>query len=108
MWCVQYHSPCLVGLSAPTEKNHRHGRNQVFLPSSSSVAELQWRRTSSLATVGLKASVVPPSESGDITGFLQISGGMILLYWIANFVVPDLIYKSLQVDEADEEQDSTD
>ncbi|KAL0796841.1 hypothetical protein Bca101_068218 [Brassica carinata] len=50
-----------------------------------------------------KASVVPPSESGDITTFLLVSLAMISMYLVANFVVPSLLFKSLQ---GEEEEDS--
>lgn len=138
MLCACYHQPLPASTSV---LNNRHakqteslGRKQVFLflsssPSTSSLRGHQWQ-ICNYPKVGLrlkpKASVVPPSESGDITTFLLVryifylcspiyqylfvlncllicSVAMISMYLVANFVVPSLLFKSLQ---GEEEEDS--
>ncbi|ESQ30395.1 hypothetical protein EUTSA_v10011875mg [Eutrema salsugineum] len=80
MWCGRYHqqSPAssLVLNRQAKQKESRLIRNQVFFflsSSPSSLREHQWQ-ISIYPKIGLrlksKASVVPPSESGDITTFL--------------------------------------
>ncbi|KFK35909.1 hypothetical protein AALP_AA4G052100 [Arabis alpina] len=73
--------------------------------SSSSLGKHQWQITNyPKLELRLKprASVMPPSESGDITTFLLVSGVMISMYLVANFVVPSLFLKSLQVEEEED------
>ncbi|KAF2594332.1 hypothetical protein F2Q70_00042713 [Brassica cretica] len=114
MLCACYHQP----LPASTSVLNRHakqtgslGTKQVFLflsssPSTSSLRGHQWQ-ICNYPKIGLrlkpKASVVPPSESGDITTFLLVSVALISMYLVANFVVPSFLFKSLQ---GEEEEDS--
>ncbi|CAH2036360.1 unnamed protein product [Thlaspi arvense] len=115
MWCASYHQPLPTSsgvLNRETKQKQRLRRNQVFFflsSSPSSSREHQWQ-TSNYPKFGLrlkpKASVVPPSESGDITTFLLVSVAMISMYLVANFVVPSLLFKSLQGEE-EEDSDST-
>ncbi|RID56869.1 hypothetical protein BRARA_F00289 [Brassica rapa] len=88
MLCACYHQPLPASTSV---LNNRHakqteslGRKQVFLflsssPSTSSLRGHQWQ-ICNYPKVGLrlkpKASVVPPSESGDITTFLLVSNDL--------------------------------
>ncbi|KAJ0242182.1 Transmembrane protein [Hirschfeldia incana] len=113
MWCASYLQPLPAGssvLNHHTKQTESLGRKQVFLfisssPSTSSLRGHQWQN-SSYPKIGLKikpkASVVPPSESGDITTFLLVSVAMISMYLVANFVVPSLLFKSLQGEEEDD------
>ncbi|ESQ30396.1 hypothetical protein EUTSA_v10011875mg [Eutrema salsugineum] len=112
MWCGRYHqqSPAssLVLNRQAKQKESRLIRNQVFFflsSSPSSLREHQWQ-ISIYPKIGLrlksKASVVPPSESGDITTFLLVSGAMISMYLVANFVVPSMLFKSLQGEEEED------
>ncbi|XP_059662469.1 uncharacterized protein LOC132308412 [Cornus florida] len=49
--------------------------------------------------------VTAPAESGgNITVLLQTSAVFLFVYWIANFVVPDIISKDLQFDKTSEDQ----
>uniref|UniRef100_A0A1J3FL05 Uncharacterized protein n=1 Tax=Noccaea caerulescens TaxID=107243 RepID=A0A1J3FL05_NOCCA len=111
MWCARYHQPSpasSVVLNRQTKQKESLKRKQVlcFLSSSpSSLREHRWQiRT--YPKIGrrlkTKASVVPPSESGDIGSFLVVSGAMISMYLVANFVVPSLLFKSLQVEEEED------
>ncbi|OWM81285.1 uncharacterized protein LOC116192044 [Punica granatum] len=46
-----------------------------------------------------------PAKSGDISVFLQTSAVLLGMYWIANFVVPDLISKYFGFDKVGQEDD---
>ncbi|KAJ0046984.1 hypothetical protein Pint_04099 [Pistacia integerrima] len=59
--------------------------------------------TDSYYTLVLAAT--SPPKSGDISVFLQTSAVMLLVYLIANFLVPSIISKSLELDE--EKEDSS-
>ncbi|CAH8347241.1 unnamed protein product [Eruca vesicaria subsp. sativa] len=113
MWCARYHQPLPAGssvLNRNAKQEESLGRKQVFFslsssPSTSSLRGHPWQ-VSNYPKIGLRlkpsASVVPPSESGDITTFLLVSVAMISMYLVANFVVPSLLFKSLQGEEEDD------
>ncbi|CAN8288352.1 unnamed protein product [Cochlearia groenlandica] len=118
MWCACYHQhhQSLTGSVILNRKaNQRESlmrRQQMgfFLSSSSTSSSFgnnQWQIRNNYLKIGQilkpKASGVPPSESGDITTFLLISVAMISMYLVANFVVPSMLFKSLQ---GQEEEDS--
>ncbi|AEE32585.1 hypothetical protein ISN44_As01g041600 [Arabidopsis suecica] len=117
MWCACYHQPLpasSVVLNQQAKQEESLRRKQVFFfLSSSSPSSLstkhQWQ-ISNYPKNGFrlkpKASVLPPSESGDITTFLFVSGAMISMYLVTNFLVPSLLFKSLQGEEEEEEEDS--
>ncbi|KAL1207087.1 hypothetical protein V5N11_004294 [Cardamine amara subsp. amara] len=112
MFCACYHHPLparSVVLNRQAKPTESLRRKQVFFflsSTPSSLSQHQWQ-ISKYPKIGLrlikpKASVLPPSESGDISTFLLVSGVMISMYLVANFVVPSLIFKSLQVEEEED------
>ncbi|KAL8215726.1 hypothetical protein R6Q57_022563 [Mikania cordata] len=48
-------------------------------------------------------AVSPPATTGDISVLIPTSVAFIFLYWIANFVIPEIIMKDLQSEDANEE-----
>lgn len=114
MLCACYHQP----LPASTSVLNRHakqtgslGTKQVFLflsssPSTSSLRGHQWQ-ICNYPKIGLrlkpKASVVPPSESGDITTFLLVrytyfisALQFISIYWEIEVVICVELFTYLQ------------
>ncbi|VVB00782.1 unnamed protein product [Arabis nemorensis] len=111
MLCVCYHQPLpsnSIVLNRQAKQKEILRRNQMFFLSSSSPSRLgkhQWQISNypkNEFRLKPKASVMPPSESGDITTFLLVSGAMISMYLVANFVVPSMLFKSLQVEEEED------
>ncbi|XP_022981640.1 uncharacterized protein LOC111480699 [Cucurbita maxima] len=47
------------------------------------------------------ANTIPPSQSGDVSVLLQTSGVLLIVYLIANFIVPEFIMKSYSTDESE-------
>ncbi|XP_058095141.1 uncharacterized protein LOC131240729 [Magnolia sinica] len=45
-----------------------------------------------------------PASSGDYSAFLPISAVLFFIYWIANFVVPDMISKDFESEKPSEKQ----
>ncbi|CAH8255213.1 unnamed protein product [Arabidopsis lyrata] len=116
MWCACYHQPLpassiVLNRQAKQEESLRRKQVLFFLSSSpSSLSSKQQWKISNYPKNGFrlkpKASMVPPSESGDITTFLLVSGAMISMYLVTNFLVPSLLFKSLQGEEEEEDEDS--
>ncbi|KAD4386054.1 hypothetical protein E3N88_26223 [Mikania micrantha] len=48
-------------------------------------------------------AVSPPATTGDMSVLIPTSVAFIFLYWIANFVIPEIIMKDLQSDNEKEE-----
>ncbi|XP_030553272.1 uncharacterized protein LOC115757227 [Rhodamnia argentea] len=72
-----------------------------------------WRElplgTSAIADqYGSTLAAAAPAKTGDISVFLQTGAVLLLAYWIANFVVPDLISKYLGFDKINEDENSED
>ncbi|WOG99752.1 hypothetical protein DCAR_0519107 [Daucus carota subsp. sativus] len=69
-------------------------------------------RTKALASslllgVAVESSSSPAAAySGDLQVLLRTTTGLLFVYWIANFVVPELIMKDLQSDKTDEDQET--
>ncbi|KAF8391530.1 hypothetical protein HHK36_023835 [Tetracentron sinense] len=57
--------------------------------------------TTSSLVVGVTSS---PPASGDLSVFIETSALLLLFYWIANFVVPDMISKYPQSEKPKEDQ----
>ncbi|KAF5807450.1 hypothetical protein HanXRQr2_Chr05g0233861 [Helianthus annuus] len=53
-------------------------------------------------------TVNSPAAAGDISILIPTSVAFIFLYWIANFVVPGIIMKDLQADDANKDQNAND
>ncbi|XP_022716882.1 uncharacterized protein LOC111275664 [Durio zibethinus] len=53
------------------------------------------------------AAKIPPSQSGDITVFVQTSAILLVVYFLANFVAPYFISKYFEFDKIDEDKKTT-
>ncbi|XP_059645770.1 uncharacterized protein LOC132287541 [Cornus florida] len=60
--------------------------------------------TKAISTSIVLGVTAPAESGGDITVLLQTSAVFLFVYWIANFVVPDIISKDLQFDKTSEDQ----
>ncbi|KAI3673814.1 hypothetical protein L6452_39944 [Arctium lappa] len=47
----------------------------------------------------------PPAATGDLSVLIPTSAGFLFLYWIANFVVPRIIMKDLESEDANKDQE---
>ncbi|KAL9441631.1 hypothetical protein AB3S75_020182 [Citrus x aurantiifolia] len=67
------------------------------------------QRCASLKTYAIADSLIlgatSPAKSGDIREFLITSAGLFFLYWISNFVVPNLLTKYFQFGKVNEDQE---
>nr|XP_027061460.1 uncharacterized protein LOC113688055 [Coffea arabica]XP_027061526.1 uncharacterized protein LOC113688079 [Coffea arabica] len=70
-----------------------HKRNRVF-----------WFPTRVTSAPLFLAATSPPPNSGDFSVLFQTSAVMLLMYWIANFVVPWWVLKDLEVDKTNDER----
>ncbi|KAK2639761.1 hypothetical protein Ddye_027556 [Dipteronia dyeriana] len=52
----------------------------------------------------LVVGATSPAKSGDITVFLITSAGFIFLYWVTNFVVPDIVSKKFELGKENDDQ----
>ncbi|CAA3014558.1 Hypothetical predicted protein [Olea europaea subsp. europaea] len=112
MKCIDCHS-----LRSPTLSESRYMQEikpaKFFCFSSKKSAWLQqdWKRFS-VTTRALPSSpflaAVPLAASPDIAVLLQTSAILLFAYWIANFVVPRMVYKDLQFDKTDENKSPND
>ncbi|KAL3508468.1 hypothetical protein ACH5RR_027869 [Cinchona calisaya] len=57
-----------------------------------------------VASATLFLAATSPPNPGDLSVLFQTSAVMLLMYWIANFIVPELALKDLQGDETNEER----
>ncbi|EOA36345.1 hypothetical protein CARUB_v10010706mg [Capsella rubella] len=105
MWCACYHQPLL---SSSVVLRRKQVVCSFVSSCPISLSQHQWQ-IKNYPKIGIRlikpqqASVLPPSESGDITTFLLVSGVMISMYLVTNFLVPSLLFKSLQGEEEEEE-----
>ncbi|EXB66340.1 hypothetical protein L484_008085 [Morus notabilis] len=88
-----------------------------FLSSNDKPVKQQFRRSQgrtkairSSSTSHLILSLTSPAaaKSPDISTLIQISAILLVLYFLSNFVVPDLLSKYFEFDKADENQKGRD
>ncbi|KAK9269467.1 hypothetical protein L1049_001242 [Liquidambar formosana] len=120
MGCINCHSPFLPLLSQnkhkqPQQQQQLKTSKLLWLSSNEPNRLLQRQNISSLVPLRTKAvptslvlGVTSPAKSGDISVFLQTSAVLLFMYWIANFVVPDIILKYFQLDKTSEEEKPND
>ncbi|KAK2990034.1 hypothetical protein RJ640_004712 [Escallonia rubra] len=117
MKCIHYcHRPLTPLFSQLNYKQKMKGVGLLWLSTTEPTAPLRRRNISSPTapqrTKAINPSMVlgasPPAATGDLSVLLQTSAVLLFAYWIANFVVPDIIAKDLQLDKAGEEQKSID
>ncbi|KAA8523660.1 hypothetical protein F0562_010083 [Nyssa sinensis] len=104
MRCIHSHSSFLPLLSQLKHKQQLERVNLLWLTHNDPARPLHRQRIPSVAplsttkaiSTSLILGVTSPAESGDITVLLQTSAVLLFVYWIANFVVPEIISKELQ------------
>ncbi|KAH9330111.1 hypothetical protein KI387_002219, partial [Taxus chinensis] len=47
-----------------------------------------------------------PAAGGDLTGFFSVSAILLVVFWLGNFVVPDMIFKDTVFRKTDGDQDA--
>ncbi|KAK3025566.1 hypothetical protein RJ639_041044 [Escallonia herrerae] len=115
MKCLHCHRPLTPLFSRLNYKQKMKGVGLLWLSTTEPAALLQRRNISSPApgrTKAITSSLVlgasPTAATGDLSVLLQTSALLLFAYWIANFVVPDIIAKDLQLDKSGEEQKPVD
>eukprot|EP00262_Sarcandra_glabra_P008210 TRINITY_DN21538_c0_g1_i1.p1 TRINITY_DN21538_c0_g1~~TRINITY_DN21538_c0_g1_i1.p1 ORF type:complete len:158 (+),score=11.68 TRINITY_DN21538_c0_g1_i1:143-616(+) len=58
-------------------------------------------------TSTLVLAIKSPASSGDYSIFIPVSAALFFVYWIFNFVVPDMILKDLQSEEPPSSREQT-
>ncbi|KAG8386112.1 hypothetical protein BUALT_Bualt03G0115100 [Buddleja alternifolia] len=104
MKCINYHS-----LSSPLILSKIKYKYPFWLPNkpssklqeNSNVFSLVSLRTRALHSHIFLAATSPPT-AGKLSVLLQTSAVCLFAYWIANFVVPEMILKDLQAKKIDE------
>ncbi|KAJ4725117.1 Glutathione transport system permease gsiD [Melia azedarach] len=109
--CINGYSYVLIASNSQLKRNHRlKHSNLLYLRSSETTRRvLHDERGAPLRANAIADSLIlgantAPAKSGDITVFLQTSAVLFFVYWIANFVVPDLISKYFEFDKINEDQ----
>ncbi|PPR90495.1 hypothetical protein GOBAR_AA30187 [Gossypium barbadense] len=110
MSCLHCYSPFLPLNSQLKHKQKLKAKRhlRLFSTESSPNLVLQTRnvnsRTNATSNPLFIAAKVPPSQSGDITVFLQTSALLLVVYFLANFVAPYFISKYFEFDKIGEDQ----
>ncbi|KAK3199743.1 hypothetical protein Dsin_023158 [Dipteronia sinensis] len=106
---------CVHGFSPLTTLNSQPKQHKQYKSSTLVNDKLLWLSTTKTTTFALQSrhqrtasvrknavlhpdsllvvGVTSPAKSGDITVFLITSAGFLFLFWVTNFVVPDIISK---------------
>ncbi|KAI3686216.1 hypothetical protein L1987_79890 [Smallanthus sonchifolius] len=102
---IHHHTP---PLSTVSNKLHRFSRHA---PQSAGVLQRHFPnhvRTKPMAVTSSHLVVLavnsPAAAAGDISVLIPTSVAFIFLYWIANFVVPGIIMKDLESDDANKDK----
>ncbi|CAK9163928.1 unnamed protein product [Ilex paraguariensis] len=104
MKCIHGHSPFFPTLSLLKHNHQLKMDRLLWLSSNHPTTLLQRKYIISPVPSSTKATMASlpvlgatsPATSGDISVFLQTSAVLLFMYWITNFVVPEIIYKDLQ------------
>ncbi|KGN45072.1 hypothetical protein Csa_016451 [Cucumis sativus] len=85
----------------PRQPQHNlHIFHQIYLPPQITHRFSSIKTNSILPTsLILGNSTIPPSQSGDISVLLPISGVLLIAYLLANFIFPEFIMKSYRSDD---------
>ncbi|KAL4271155.1 hypothetical protein GQ457_13G002120 [Hibiscus cannabinus] len=111
MSCLHCYSPFLP-LNSQLNKQKPKPKQQLQLFSSEPAPNLVLlkqnvhMRTNATSTPLFIAAKIPPSQSGDITVFLQSSALLLVVYFLANFVAPYFISKYFEFDKVGEDQNT--
>ncbi|XP_039026969.1 uncharacterized protein LOC120160686 [Hibiscus syriacus] len=112
MSCLHCYSRFLP-LNSQLNKQNPKAKQQLQFCSSESAPSLVLRkqinvhsRTNAASTPVFIAAKIPPSQSGDITVFLQTSALLLVVYFLGNFVAPYFISKYFEFDKVGEDQNT--
>ncbi|KAI8006082.1 hypothetical protein LOK49_LG07G03395 [Camellia lanceoleosa] len=108
-----FHSPIYPILSHPKYTQQlKHTAKLLWLTSNQPTSHLYKYQNTSLKTKAVTNSlalgVSSVAKPADISILLQTSAVLLFVYWIANFIVPDIILKDLQSNQASKEQKPND
>ncbi|GLJ26592.1 hypothetical protein SUGI_0515880 [Cryptomeria japonica] len=67
----------------------------------------KWQRTIDIVKEILKPAPNSPAAGGDLTGFFSASAILLLIFWLGNYVVPDIIFKDTIFKKIDSTDDGT-
>lgn len=81
-----------------------HNAKHFQLRQHNIVSPLRTKALTSSLVLGVESTAA--AYSGDLQVLLRTTTGLFFVYWIANFVVPELIMKDLQSDKTDEDQET--
>ncbi|KAJ7963782.1 Glutathione transport system permease gsiD [Quillaja saponaria] len=112
MKCIQLNSPLLPLHSQLKHQQQLRHAKQLWPTTNKPTRTIQLiQHSASLSPLQTKAlphsilfAATSPPKTGDISVFIQTSGLLLFVYWIANFVVPDLISKYYGFDKVSEDQ----
>ncbi|XP_014504166.1 nucleolin [Vigna radiata var. radiata] len=108
MRCFQLQSSLLLPLHAKLKHQLHHISHTSKLFCLSTHQPPCFLHLSSSTPLSTKAlphlMVVAPAESGDLSSLLPISGVLLSMYFVANFVVPGFLANSISKDESNEKQ----
>lgn len=103
MKCIHCYSP-LVLIHSQIKHKQQLKKQKLLWLSTNATTQLQkgenillpvQSRTNAV-TSSLVLGLTSPATTRDVTVLLQTSAGLFLLYWIVNFVLPQLITNNLQ------------
>ncbi|OMP04375.1 hypothetical protein COLO4_09684 [Corchorus olitorius] len=113
MGCLHCHSSFLPLHSQLKPKQKLVAKQQLWLFCKAPRLVLQQQNVHSIVSLRTNAishnslfvgANIPPSQSGDITVFLQTSALLLVVYFLANFVAPYFISKYFGFDKVGEDQ----
>ncbi|BAT80697.1 uncharacterized protein HKW66_Vig0134080 [Vigna angularis] len=108
MRCLQLQSSLLLPFHAKLKHqlyNVSHTSKLFCLSTHQPPCFLHLSSSTPLSTKALPhLMVVAPAESGDLSSLLPISGVLLSMYFVANFVVPGFLANSFSKDESNENQ----
>ncbi|MCL7040588.1 hypothetical protein MKW94_028490 [Papaver nudicaule] len=115
---IHCHCPALIPLLSHNKQHNVSNTNTLlWLPKIPSQMSSDYCRMKKHTLLGMKTQAFPasslellditspPAASGDISVFLQTSALLVGVYWVSNFLVPDLIVKNLQKRNESKEQE---
>ncbi|KAK6230238.1 hypothetical protein QUC31_001756 [Theobroma cacao] len=108
MVCLRCQSPFLPFHSQLKPKQKLKAEGQLWLFCKAPPRLVLQRQTVNafvpLRTNSHSIAAIPPSQSGDVTVFLQTSALLLVVYLLANFVAPYFISRYFEFDKVGEDQ----
>ncbi|KAM7498902.1 hypothetical protein LguiA_023316 [Lonicera macranthoides] len=113
MGCIYCHCPLFPIHSELKHKQNLQRANKLLWLSTNEPISLLPQRQNALSPSPLRTKAVASSlllvataqaKPPDLNVLLLTGSGFLFLYWITNFVVPDIVLKDFQVDKSGEDQ----